>query len=309
MTFSEYALGLYPYISYGRQEPDFFTELIGNFIEDASMDACQILKKADDTKYRYVKGDRTITKKDAQYIYDHRDKNKFNKWLWNRMDDSESYDSIEKWLGDFAYDYDDVADACADLLEEILLNIISGSASQSQQSLKNDIDLITDLESKIKLLSRPMNVPVPEAATQNEQTYINETCLAYGDAEGIDNFSKDDLVDYPEYAADLEERRIDFYSAESIRRSVLELKSEHLTDQFDVLKDETFNGIKDTAKRIHPNGFEHMLAVMEQAVVAPVTNYLFSSSPYWISAKIKKGVCHHLVNDGKLRWVRRKQRK
>ena len=79
-------------------------------------------------------------------------------------------------------------------------------------------------------------------------------------------------------------------------------------NQFDVLKDETFVGVKYTAKRTHPNGFEHMLAVMEQAVVAPVTNYLLSTSPYWISGKIKKGVCHHLVNDDKLTWVRRRKK-
>ena len=102
---------------------------------------------------------------------------------------------------------------------------------------------------------------------------------------------------------------IDFYAAETIRRGVLELGSGKLSDQFNVLKGETFDGVKDTAKRTHPNGFDHMLAVMEQAVNAPVNNYLLSSSPYWISGKIKKGVCHHLVNDGKLVWVKRRQKK
>lgn len=82
-----------------------------------------------------------------------------------------------------------------------------------------------------------------------------------------------------------------------------------MSDQFDVLKSETFTGVKDTAKRTHPNGFDHMLAVMEQAVLVPVTNYLLSASPYWISGKIKKGVCHHLVNDGKLVWVKRRRKK
>ena len=48
--------------------------------------------------------------------------------------------------------------------------------------------------------------------------------------------------------------------------------------------------------------------LMEQAVVTPVTNYLLSTSPYWISGKIKKGVCHHLVNDDKLTWVRRRKK-
>lgn len=139
--------------------------------------------------------------------------------------------------------------------------------------------------------------------------YINELYLAYADAEGLSSFSENDLSSFPDYAEDLDDRRIDFYAAETIRRGVLELGSGRLSDQFNVLKGETLDGVKDTAKRAHPNGFDHMLAVMEQAVNAPVKNYLLSASPYWISGKIKKGVCHHLVNDGKLVWVKRRQKK
>lgn len=177
-------------------------------------------------------------------------------------------------------------------------------------SQKSDLDLtlINDIQEKIKSLPRPANVPVPKEATQNEETYIDELFLAYGDAEGIDVFSRNDLISFPDYEEDLNGRRIDFYAAESIRRGVLELGSGSLTDQFDVLKSETLVGVTDTAKRTHPNGYERMLAVMEQAVTTPMTNYVLSASPYWIGGKIKKGVCHHLVNDGKLAWIRRRKK-
>lgn len=120
-------------------------------------------------------------------------------------------------------------------------------------------------------------------------------------------FSMDDLLSFPDYSDDLDDRRIDFYAAETIRQGALELGSDSLTGQFDVLKNEIYSEVKDTAKRIHPNGYERMLAVIEQALIAPVTDYILSASPYWISGKIKKGVCHHLVNDGKLTWIRRKK--
>ena len=61
MVFSEYATGLSPFLSFGKSDYDFFTELIGNFIKDAAMDACKILKRKDDTKYRYVRGDRLLS--------------------------------------------------------------------------------------------------------------------------------------------------------------------------------------------------------------------------------------------------------
>ena len=309
MTFSEYATGLSAYISYGKSEYDYFTELIGNFIQDAAMDACKLLKRQNDTKYRYIKGIRLIQVKDAQYLYDHRDKEKFSHWIWERMDDTSSYDKISAWLVRHNISSDDPATACADLLESIILDIINNIAS-SPPSQKSDLDLtlINDIQEKIKSLPRPANVPVPKEATQNEETYIDELFLAYGDAEGMNVFSANDLPSFPDYEEDLNGRRIDFYAAESIRRGVLELGSGSLTDQFDVLKSETLVGVTDTAKRTHPNGYERMLAVMEQAVTTPMTNYVLSASPYWIGGKIKKGVCHHLVNDGKLAWIRRRKK-
>ena len=309
MTFSEYATGLSAYISYGKSEYDYFTELIGNFIQDAAMDACKLLKRKNDTKYRYIKGIRLIQVKDAQYLYAHRDKEKFSDWLWERMDDTSSYDKISAWLDRHNIPSDDPAIACADLLESIILDIINNIAS-SPPSQKSDLDLtlINDIQEKIKSLPRPAHVPVPKEATQNEETYIDELFLAYGDAEGMNVFSANDLPSFPDYEEDLNGRRIDFYAAESIRRGVLELGSGSLTDQFDILKSETLVGVTDTAKRTHPNGYERMLAVMEQAVTTPMTNYVLSASPYWIGGRIKKGVCHHLVNDGKLTWIRRRKK-
>ena len=213
------------------------------------------------------------------------------------------------WLDNHSIASDDPSTTCADILESIVLNIINSTpTTQAAQEAEINLRLIDEIQQKIKSLSRPANVPVPKIATQDEQIYIDELCLAYGEAEGMDSFSVDNLCSFPDYSDDLEDRRIDFYAAETIRRGVLELKGSSLTGQFDVLKDETYNGVKDTARRTHPNGYERMLAVMEQAVITPVTNYILSASPYWISGKIKKGVCHHLVNDGKLTWIRRRKK-
>ena len=298
MTFSEYA-----------SEHEYFTELVGNFVQDAAMDSCKLMKRKPDTKYRYIKGNRTIQPKHAQYLYDHRDKNKFSNWVWERMDESDSYENVVAWLDSISISSDDPSTACADIFESILLDIIhSTPTTQTTQDGELDLRLIDDIQRKIKSLPRPTNVPVPKVATQDEQKYIEELFLAYGDAEGMDLFSADELSSFPDYSDDFEDRRIDFYAAETIRRGVLELKGSSLTGQFDVLKDETYNGVKDTTRRTHPNGYERLLAVMEQAVIAPVTNYILSASPYWISGRIKKGICHHLVNNGKLKWTRRRKK-
>lgn len=51
MTFSEFASDLSAYISFGKSERDYFTELVGNFIQDAAMDSCKLLKRKPDTMY------------------------------------------------------------------------------------------------------------------------------------------------------------------------------------------------------------------------------------------------------------------
>ena len=176
-----------------------------------------------------------------------------------------------------------------------------------ENSIEESLDLIKDINAKISALPSPAQVPVPSVATSNEQAYIGELLKAYGDAEGIADFTETELQTHEEYQEDLDDRRIDYYAAVSVERGVMELDADNLSDQFDVLKEETFDGVKDTVRKSYANGYEKMLSVMEHASILTFENYLLSRSPYWISSKIKKGVCHHLVNDGKLKWVKKKK--
>lgn len=308
MTFAEYALGLFPYCSFGKSKSVYFTELIGNFIEDAALYSCSLLKLKNDTKYRLVMNKRQITPKDAQFLYDHRDSFKFSKWMFERIYDSASYDNVMLWLDKHGISGGEPNDLCQKLLEDILLDIINGNTvPQNSQKTDNDIELIDEILKKINQLPRPKDIPVPQKIDDSERIYIEELYKAYEDAEYPNKISENNLDKYPEYKDDIDDRRIDFYAAKSIQRGLLESWGGRLSNQFDVLKNETYDGVKDTARRRHENGYERMLAVMEQAVNAPVTTYVLGTSPYWISGRIKKGVCHYLVNDKKLVWVRRKK--
>lgn len=307
LEFTEYAKGLFPFISFGKKESPYFIELIGNYIKDSAMDSCALLHRKADTQYRYVNGS-SIQAKDAQYLYDHRDTAKFSQWILERMDDSESFDSVCEWLKENGMPGNYPENECEELLTEIILSICNASKTKKKppSQFEESLDLIKDINAKINTLHRPTKVPVPPVATSNEQAYIGELLNAYGDAEGIADFTEAELQTHAEYQEDLDDRRIDYYAAVSVERGVMELDADNLSDQFDVLKEETLDGVKDTAKKVYPNGYEKMLTVMEQASALTLENYLLSKSPYWISAKIKKGVCHHLVNDGKLKWVKKK---
>ena len=145
----------------------------------------------------------------------------------------------------------------------------------------------------------------PEAIQPEEHKYIAALYCAYADAEGLDVMDDNSIQSFAEYLEDLKDRRIDYFAAESIRRGIEELHSDMLGGQFEELKKATYAGVKDTERsRKHANGYERLLAVMEKAVDAPVATYLLSKSPYWISSEIKKGACHFLVNEDKLKWVK-----
>lgn len=307
VNFEDYAKGLQPYISQGKTDADFFVSIIGNFIKDAAMDSCKLLTYKPDTQYRYVNGS-PIQKKDAQFLYDNRDMDKYSQWVSESMDNSDSYEAVENWLTTNGMDGIYADDECAQLLESIILSICSDKSAQKKTPLQfeESLNLIKDINEKIRNLPHPTPVPVPAIATDTERVYVNELFAAYGDAESIVPFAEEDLLRFPDYKDDLDDRRVDYYSAVSVERGVMELNADNLSNQFDILKEETLDGVKDTAKKQYSNAYDKMLSVMEKVTSLSVDNYLLSKSPFWISGKIKKGVCHHLVNDGKLKWVKKK---
>lgn len=182
---------------------------------------------------------------------------------------------------------------------------VSGSAKTAEDA--DPFETLKRAEALLASIPAPKLIEPPEVPLPEEQPYISELHAAYGDKEGITGFGEMhlNLCGDGEYAEDLKERRIDYFAAESVRRGVRELYSGEYVNQFDILKDETFAGVINTARRTFQNGYERMLGVMEQAVRIQVKKYILSPSPNWISNRIRMGVCHFLVNDNKLRWVKK----
>lgn len=311
MNFSEFIQGLYPYLAEspdlfrGPSISDFVVDLVTNFIKPESVESCNFLNLKPDTLYRYAENKNPVNPKDAKYIYDQRNIEGFCLWISTRMDNKESRENVSTWLeeNNIDHQYPYFEDDCALLFKNILLDIINKREDRSSPFAK-DKKALKEIEKQVGLLSKPQQLTPPTLEQSNEQTYIEELYKAYGDAESKTGFCKDDLKNFPDYAEDLKDRRIDFYAAESVRRSVLELSEDALKNQFEVLKDETYAGIKDVARMQHKDGYEHMLNVMAQAVSVEARAYILASSPYWNNNAIKKGVCHHLVNDKKLKWVK-----
>lgn len=172
-----------------------------------------------------------------------------------------------------------------------------------------DTEIINSIEELEILLDRIGNsfiniITPPKQIEKGELTYTNKLLEAYASAENKKMLTKDEMEATPKYKKDFNRRREDYYAAESVRRGARDAFSNISPDPFDVLKDETYNGIVDIYEDDHSHGLARLRKVMSHVTTINVDACIFSKIPNVIGQKEKKGVCHLLINDGTLKgWV------
>lgn len=155
---------------------------------------------------------------------------------------------------------------------------------------------------------RPPPLTPPEEIQKHELTYVTKLLAAYAEAEKLTDLSKELLDRYPRYKKDFERRRKDYYAAETVRRDARDIFGMTEPDQFETLKEETYNGIIDIYYNDFKHGFARMNGVMAHAAVIQVNKCWLCEPLKWVGASEKKGVCHILVNDGEIEgWVLRNE--
>ncbi len=164
----------------------------------------------------------------------------------------------------------------------------------------DDIALLNKIYSKYP---RPREMVVPNEPTDEELAYITQLLEAYAEAAGVTELSRSALSGYPKYNNDLRQRRKEYYAAETIRRGTREVFKESDADQFELLKEETYDGIFDIHSQDYKSGYDRLLKVMTQVSSIQINKCSLSKLPEWIGNKEKKGVCHILANDGRISWV------
>jgi hypothetical protein len=163
-----------------------------------------------------------------------------------------------------------------------------------------DIERLNEIYSKVR---RPEDLSVPPEPNADELTYISALLAAYAEDLNVGELSRAALFGHSKYNQDLRQRRKEYYAAETIRRGTREVFGETDPDQFELLKDETYDGIFDIHSLNYKSGYERLLKVMTHVSTVQINKSPLSKLPEWIGNKEKKGVCHILVNDGVIRWV------
>ena len=203
--------------------------------------------------------------------------------------------------------------ASGKVLSDILSRAVEGLL---QQPKKQDDLLLTpitptryDSNSRIIYLGTdevvlPVQLVPQSALEAHELPYINALCEVY--AEKISQEVTPDSIDAlpPMYRRHFAEQRKAYYSAESIHHSVREVFADG-EQQFSALKDDAYDGIEPTYyDDNYATGYDRLRAVLEKITSTTLTKSALVNIIGLISNLEKKGICHMLVNDERIRsWV------
>lgn len=193
-------------------------------------------------------------------------------------------------------------------LDSNLLNYINAfdfSIVETYSITKIVDEYLDTIYGNIRFGGRRFNLPMTLYPTDiietEELTYISALLEAYSEEMNLDINTVESLKSYDTYFKHLNRQRKDYYSAETIRRFVRDTLTD--SQQFEVLKEEIYNGIIDTHEQDYDSGYQRLVADLQQATKTNTSKCILDSKLHCIGNSERKGACHMLVNDKKLRWV------
>ena len=183
-------------------------------------------------------------------------------------------------------------------------NNLLDNSSESADELTPLLRDINELKEKLDKIPRLKVLAPPDDPENHERDYIAALMAAYDDAVDSDTLPSLNLAEHPKFEKDYKQRRIEYFAAESVRRGTREnFRASDPDHLFEILLDEIYQGIVDVFEMDYKHGFERLLHVMQQASALPLAS-LLASIPTWVGPNQKKGICHMLVNLGRIeKWV------
>lgn len=147
-------------------------------------------------------------------------------------------------------------------------------------------------------LVRPVASTPPTEIQPSELRYVAQLLRAYGDNLKTNIADTNALTPYAEHAGHFQRARTDFFMAESLNRFY---RDPFPPGAFEDVKHQVYDGVVETASDSHPCGYSRVKETLKKAVdvVLAVTDY----TPY-VQPGDRKGLCHHLAQDDKLKWVK-----
>lgn len=151
-----------------------------------------------------------------------------------------------------------------------------------------------NLKPKRNLVLAPPNI-----IENSEKKYLAKILAAYSEYKEQElKIEKMELDD--ELKNDFIGRRKEYYSAESLKRCIRDIFT--TDDEFDILKNEMYSGIKDFIKMEFKNGYDKLIKTMHEATRVNLTVSKVDYDLHFVGNDDKKGICHHLANEDRVDW-------
>jgi hypothetical protein len=145
---------------------------------------------------------------------------------------------------------------------------------------------------------RPPATPAPTNMQPEELRYVTYLLAAYGDNLRKRILDVTSLTNHPEHSQHFQRARTDFYMAESLNRFY---RDQLLPGAFENVKRQVLDGVIETANDNHACGYTRVKATVQAALLVPLSQNDYT--PY-VEPGDRKGICHHLANDDKLKWMK-----
>lgn len=149
------------------------------------------------------------------------------------------------------------------------------------------------------LKPRPKVVsPAPEEIDAKESRYVEQLLEAYGDHLKATVSGLPSLSAHPHLVKHFHRQREFFYHAESLRNFARDTVP---PGTFEDLQSEVHAGVIDIEMAPHPDGLARLTEVTKVASTLQLTaNPLIAT----LMVQDRKGICHQLANEDRLRWKR-----
>jgi hypothetical protein len=135
----------------------------------------------------------------------------------------------------------------------------------------------------------------PQTIQPEEAEYVDQLRHVYGQASGAAFVTADDVLAHADHGDHLRDQRTRFFEAASFKRFHRDNTAPGALVTFE---DDVYHGVIEVHRDRHETLLRRVNAVMKHASILPAS--LIGRS---VRVPVKQGMCHHLANDGRLRWA------
>ena len=163
------------------------------------------------------------------------------------------------------------------------------------QLISKDTDAAPALSKVLSLTASEAPIgQVPTEVQIEELGYIEQLRCVYGEASGTQYTNVDSILSHQQHGDHLRLQRTRYFDAASFDRFHRDNTAPGAVETF---KKDVLHSVVDVYNQIHASKLRRMDAVMIHVALAPLSILGRMSRP-----PVRQGMCHHLANEGELKW-------